>query len=233
MKKQILTLSVCLALTATSAFAIGLPKKVTTPKELSTTPKVIKTIPTTPSEQTFFKPGNQPTIISRDELKKKFEEKRAKERENLYTALGLSDEQKTKAEELDAKIRTEAKKYHEKIRSEAQKLRALQTKKASWFAVYKQKLALDSAKHQARKHFEAAKKSFEAILTKEQLAKFKVIDAARKEEMKKFKKQHKLKGQKGFNGHNGEKLMGPPPEGMAPMGQEPMGPTPPPPVEKK
>jgi len=206
MKKQFLTLTICLALTATSALAIGInPLKQS--KELKdNTPTVVKPQVEQPQAQNFFKPGNQPNIISKEEAKKRFEERKAKERELLYSAINLSIEQKAKAEELDAKTRAEAGKYLKKVHTETKKLRELKTKKASFLAIYKQKLALSAAKKEAHKYFEASRKDFEAILTKEQLAKLKSIEAAKKEEMKQFKKQHKFDVIKKFKS---KKPMGP------------------------
>jgi len=205
MKKQILTLAMCLALTATSALAESNNNAVTQ-KATTTT---IKTVP----NSNLVKPVEPHNLMSREEAKKHFEERKAKERNSLYQALKLSDEQKIKAEELDAKTRAEAGKYIRKVQIEAKKLRDLKNKNASFFAIRKQKSVLKSAKKEANKYFEDSRKAFEAILTKEQNESFKLIDEAKRKKIESFKKNHK-QGR---------------PEGMGPggpMGPEPMGPPP-------
>ena len=89
MKKQIIAMSVCLALTASSAFATcPLNAKKETKKPVS-----------------IEKLGKRPHL-SREEAKKHFEAKRTEERECLFKQLGLSSAQKAKIEALDAKAKT-------------------------------------------------------------------------------------------------------------------------------
>lgn len=192
MKKQIFTLVTCFALSANTTLAIGIQAVAQKTVPHSFSAQQINT-PATPN---FVKPGEQPKFISKEEAKKHFEDAKTKERELLYAALNLSAEQKIKAEALDAKTRTEGGKYLRQLQVEFRKLRNLKAKHASFFAIYKQKIALKKAKSEAHKYFESSRKSFEAILTKEQRAKFKLIDNAKKEEMKQFRKKHHHTGNK-------------------------------------
>lgn len=234
MKKQILALTLCLALTATSALAEG----TKTVAKKSTTPVAITAVkPATKAVSTATPAALQ--LTPQEDARKKFEDRKAQERALMYEALKFTNEQKVKAEELDAKTRAEASKYLGKVQIEARKLRELKSKHASVFFIYKQKMILKSAKSDARKFFAASRKSFEAILTKEQKAKFKVMQEARQKEMDAFRKNHKTHnhngiGPKGQHGHHGQPPMVPPPPGKGvnvPHGpQPPMGP---PPAEKK
>jgi hypothetical protein len=236
MKKQILALTMCLALTSTTALAVG----AKTVAQKSTVQKAVAAAPGNPLIPSLAKPGEQPQIISREEAKKRMGAAKAKERELLYTALNLSVEQKTKAEALDAKTKAGVVQVIKKLQLEARKLRELQSKHASVFAVWKQELALKAAKKDVEKYFKSSRKEFEAILTKEQKAKFEIIDAAKRKEMENFKKEHKHGGPNKM-GHkppvgDGPEHMGPPPQGMGPKGSygpESMGPPPPPPEDKK
>lgn len=178
MKKQILALTMCLTLTATSVLA----------DSIKSTPA--KPVPTQ-SSITNPKPVVTPSAAPKIEARKHFEEEKAKERQLMYAALNLSEEQKAKAEELDAKTKAEAVKYLRRVHTEAKKLRDLKAKHASIFAIYKQKLVLRAAKVDTHNYLEQSRKSFESILTKEQKDKFRMINAAKKEEMEKFKKEHK------------------------------------------
>lgn len=228
MKKQILILAMCLVLTSTSDL-LSNASPVTTNAVSQTKATVVatKTVAELQSKEqiksasvlNFIKPPEQPQMMTREEAKKRFEDKRIKERELLYTNLGLSVDQRRKAEELDAKTREEAGKFIKSIQAEAKKLRDLQAKHASFFAIYKQKLAFRSAKMKAAKFILASKKSFEAILTKEQKAKFKLINDAKKKEREQYKKQYKTDRLKG---HFGPKSMGPPPSEI----ERPIGPLP-------
>lgn len=213
MKKQILTLSMCLALTATAALAAG-----TNPIVNSVSSKTKIAVPVKDSAK--VRPTNvaapsaqeQPKFMSRDEAKKAFDARKAKERELLYTALELTAEQKAKAEALDVKTRKNIEPLFRTLQVEARKFRALRAKKASAFSLWRQKLAVKSAKANVDKYLAKSKKEFEAILTPAQKTKFETIDAAKKEEMQKMKNQYKM----------GPSKMGPkPPEGVGP---EHMGP---------
>lgn len=188
MKKRILALTMCLTLTAASALAIDINMPAG---------QIAPTIKAQPNTVMQLTPSRRPQINNvqeRLEARKRFEDRKAHERELMYTTLGLTAEQKNKAEAIDAKTRAEAGKYIRRIQVEAKRLRELTIKKASWFDIHRQKQALNAARKDADKYFENSKKSFEALLTKEQLAKFRVIDNAKKKEMKEFKKHHKPGG---------------------------------------
>lgn len=226
MKKRILTLSMCLALSATFASAANFNMPVN---------NVLPTIKAQPNTIMPLTPNGRPQITNVQqqlEARKRFEDKKARERELMYTTLGLTAEQKNKAESIDAKTRSEAGKYLRRIQIEARKLKDLKNKKAAWLEIHRQKGALKSAKKDADKYFASSRKAFESILTKEQLAKFKVIDKAKKQEFNDLKKQHKHGGPDYFGpkppiGAGFEK-MGPPPQGFGPKGpkgMEPVGPT--------
>lgn len=146
MKKQILTLAMCLAVSATSVLA-----------DNAKTVKPVETKPATAIE----KPAEPQSFKSEEEARKYYEGKMAQRREAFYQDLGLSTEQKTKAEAIEAKTKTDAEALNKKFRSERQKLA------------------------------EAHKKAFEAILTNEQKAKFDAIDKERKEKMEKMRKERK------------------------------------------
>lgn len=186
MKKQILTLTMCLALTATSALANSTAKatmKVTAPQAAKpVAPKTEETPCGCPCEA---------TAPTKEQFKQKFEERMAKRREALYTRLGLSQDQKTKAIELDKKNRTEAKPLMEKLHEEKAKLNDMESKKCCPVMLMEQKQKVKAARKALRKHFMASEKNFEALLTNEQVAKFKVIKEERKA---KFKKNCKCKG---------------------------------------
>lgn len=203
MKKQVITLTIGLALAASSAFA-GCPVKTTEAAKPET-----NGCPYTASTPT----GNK---LTKEQMRQKFEEKMAKHREALYCKLGLTQEQKTKAEELDKKNRDEAKPLMEKVHQEKMKLRTLKENKAGSMDIYKQKENLRAAKKALHKHFEASQKSFEAILTKEQLTKFKAI---REEDRAKMKEHCKCKDHFKHHHHHGPKFdMGKPPM-PCPMGK--------------
>lgn len=153
MKKQILTLTLCLALTATSALAAGtttVAKKAAVKTTTTCAKACVKTV----------KPA-APVVVQAPEVvltpeqlaKKNAEEKLAKDRECLMSKLGLTAEQKTKSEPLIAKV-------HE----ERAKLCELKAKKACPCKILKQKNEVLKAQ-----------KAFRATLNKDQLAKLKEI----------------------------------------------------------
>lgn len=219
MKKQILTVTMCLAFTATSALAVNTKTTIPTSKTLTSVTKPVNSLP----QNTLATPLKK-ELMTRDEAKKRFEDRKTQERAMMYEALNFTNEQKAKAEALDSKTRAEAGKYLHKVRTEAKKLRDLKAKHASIFAIYKQKFALRTAKNEAHKYFENSRKSFEAILTKEQQAKFKTIQEAKRKEMEQFRKGYK---------HGAMKKMGPPSEFMGPKGpKHGLSPIVPPPEDK-
>lgn len=183
MKKQILTLAMCLALTASSAFANGTAKAPVK----ATAPQAAKTVaPEAPCGCPC-----EATAPTKEQFKQKFEERMTKRRDALYTKLGLSQDQKTKAVELDKTNRAEARPLMEKLHEAKAKLNDMQSKKCCPVKLIEQKQKVKNARKALRKHFIASEKSFEALLTSEQLAKFKVIKEERKA---KFKKNCKCKG---------------------------------------
>lgn len=176
MKKQIIAIAVCLSLTASSAFASCPCQKEVIKQAPQNCPKVSQ-----PAEKT----------LTKEQQKKFFEEKMTKRRDALYCKLALTPEQKNKAEELDAKNKVEAIVLIDKVKQERAKLDDLKAKKACPILICKQKQQLKSAKHALRKHFKASQKSFDSILTKEQLVKLQAIRAEKRAE---FKKHCKCKG---------------------------------------
>lgn len=171
MKKQILTLTVCLAFTASTAFAVCPVKSTTAPKTSKNCPCAVPA------------PGEQ--SLTKEQMKQKFEEKMTKRREAFYNELGLTKEQRAKAIEMDNKNRAEAKPLMEKMQQEKAKLNDLTSKNACPAEILKQKKELKTARKALREHFKTSRKNFEAILTKEQLAKLETMKAERKAKMKK------------------------------------------------
>ena len=244
MKKQILTLTMCLALTSTAALAAGTSTvaKTTPVKSTVSTPVKANLKATTSEVKPQLKPENPACQkpLSREEFKKQMEEKMAKERQAMYDALSLTDEQKAKAEANDLKTRNGVRPLMGKVRSEKAKLRKLEEQKACPCKIFAQKQEVKKAHNAVKSYLDNSKKDFEAILTPEQKVKFKKIDTERKAKMKEFKKHHKEHGPKGHgpkdfgpNGPGPDK-MGPPPAGC-PMGPKPPtedGPPPPSPAKK-
>jgi len=224
MKKQILTMAMCVALSTTVASAEvtkTVMPKVTTPAKVSSTLPV-KTQATVAPSATLSRP-EPPKMMTREEAKKCFDERKAKGRDHLYSELGLSAEQKQKAEALEVKNRSEVLPLVGKLKTEAKKLGELKAKHASVFAIWKQENTVKASKKALEKKFEASRKSFEALLTPEQKAKFE----AKKKEMDKCRKNHKPNCHKGYHcpkGGHGPEHMGPPPAGMGPEGMGPDGP---------
>jgi hypothetical protein len=187
MKKQLLTLTICLALTASSALA-SCPVKSNETAQPAT--KGCPCAVSTPVDAT----------LTKEQLIQKFEERMAKRREALYCKLGLTQKQKVKAEELDKQNKAEAMTLMDKVHQEKSKLRDLKSKKVCPVEIYKQKQQLKAAKKALHKHFIASEKSFETILTKEQLTKFKAIRTENKAKMKKHFSKEKGKREKGKEG---------------------------------
>lgn len=184
MKKQILTLSLCLALTATSALASG-TSTVAKKAPAKTHVAVSKTVkPVTPVANKVQTPAPAVTLSPEQLAKQRFEEKMAQEREARYNALNLSAEQRTKAEALDQKHRAGAEPLFCKLHQERAKLHELKAKKACPVAICQQKQAVKAAKKDLKKYFETSKKEFEAILTPVQIAKLKTLEEARKASFK-------------------------------------------------
>lgn len=186
MKKQIFTLTLCLALTASSALASGpaKPQNITPQPPTNDPPKSVPCAKNCPCL-------DEATAPTKEQFKQKFEERMAKRRDALYAKLGLTQDQKAKAVELDKKNRAEARPLMEKLHEEKTKLNDMQTQKCCPVKLIEQKQKVKEARKALRKHFIASEKNFEAILTSEQLAKFKLIKDERKA---KFKKNCKCKG---------------------------------------
>lgn len=178
MKKQILALTICITLANTSVLASNL---------ISQNPSGTIKSNIQSKESTCIK-STEPTALTPEQMKQKFEEKMQKGREDLYSKLGLTTEQKAKAEELDKKNRAEAKSLICKIHEEKSKLKALEARKANSIELYIQKQRLGAAKKALHKHFVSSEKSFEALLTKDQLAKLNSIKEERRAKMAKYRK---------------------------------------------
>lgn len=234
MKKQILALALCVALTTSAALAQGtMHKKYSSKTAVQSVPGTANVLKSQLAPQA---PGlgnqQQPKGITQEDARKRFEERQNQERQRLYSDLGLSEDQKTKAEALHKKTISDVEPLIKKSHAEFKKLRELKRQKASIFAIWKQEHKVKSSRDAVIKHFDKSKKDFETILTPEQKKKFEEIDARKKEEMKKMKKGPNGHNHKGFGPENfgpehdhGRKHMGPPPEGMPPEG--PVGPPPP------
>lgn len=194
MKKQLMTLAVCLALTTTSALASS-PKTAT--KE---------TKPTTPPMTCQAKKTPEVTPCPKEIAKQKFEERMAKDREELYCKLGLSAEQKTKAEAIHQEDKKSVEPLFAKLHAEKTKLHELKAKKACIAKIEKQKLKVKEAKHAIKAHMEKSRKEFEALLDKDQLVKFNAIREEQKEQREKCKCHHHHHG--AFN-HDHDDFHGP------------------------
>lgn len=145
MKKQIFTLTLCLALTATSALAAG-TTTVAKKAAVKTTTNCVKAVK--PAVKT------PEVVLTPEQLaKKNVEEKLTKERECLFSKLGLTAEQKTKSEPAMAKVQ-----------AEKAKLKEMKAKKACPVEVLKQK-----------KEVRKAQKEFRATLSQDQLTKLKTL----------------------------------------------------------
>src|SRR5574344_282105 len=166
MKKQILTLSVCLALSATSVMAAPATTSLkTAAKAPVAVTKTVKTpvVKTSKKVTTVVKKAVTPEVtVTPEELaKQKFEERMANERNNFYNKIGLSAEQKAKAESLDKANRESAAPLFNNVRTEKAKLHELKAKKAGFIAIYKQERNVKAAKKALRAHMDASRKQFE------------------------------------------------------------------------
>lgn len=225
MRKQILTLAMCLAIAGNSAIADVVKNSPAKSQPPSACP-LGKAQPTPIAEPNIKKHMGKHPLMTREEAKKRFEERRLKEREMLYTDLCLSAEQKKKAEALDDKTKEGADKYIKKVQTEARKLRDLQKQKTSCLEIHKQKIALKEAKREMKNYFENSRKEFNSILTKDQQEKYKVINEAKRKEMEKYKKAHKHHKKMGEKCPRFEQ-MGPQPYPECKKGSmPPMGPPP-------
>lgn len=170
MKKQILALSVCLALSSTIACAATVPAKVPVKVEPCIAKQAVKTAE-------VVKPEVKLVVCP--------EKRIAKERAELYKALGLTSEQKAKAEALDKTERVNGEPLVAKIKAEKTKLKELKDKKACPIKILEQKQAVRAAKKAFKAHLAESRKAFEALLNEEQLVKLKALKADKKELHKK------------------------------------------------
>lgn len=184
MKRQILTLTMCLALTVTSAFASTTATKTAPAKKHVAVAKNIVPVAAKQASCAATAPAT-PALTPAEEAKKKFEAKLAKEREDFYTALSLTPEQKAKAEALDLKNRAAIEPLIVKVHEEKAKLRELKTKKVCPCEILKQKHELKVARKAVKDQFVATDKEFRAILTQAQVTKLETLRKERKAEMKK------------------------------------------------
>jgi len=162
----------CLAMTASAALA-----------------QVATTVPAAvPCKTKLEKPCEQKMRPHTEADKKQFEAKMNKERELFHNALNLTPEQKKKADELHKKAMNESEPLFKKVQEERTKFVELTAKNAPKEEILKQEITVKTAKKAVKNHFKASRKQFEAILTKEQLAKLKILKEQRKTEMKKHKK---------------------------------------------
>lgn len=183
MKKQLLTLMMCMVLTATSAFAATTAtpvKKAPCPVKATVTAPA-KNCPCAKAAQT---PCAEPALTPEQAKRKAFEEKIAKDRAELYCKLGLSEQQKLTAGALEEKTKSEMEPLFAKLHEERAKLKDLKANNACPMKIAEQKMKVKAVKKDIKKEFKAAQKSFEEILTNDQLAKFKTIKEERKAERK-------------------------------------------------
>lgn len=194
MKKQVLALTALLVFTSAAAFAdsVGIPPStpmlpgagsILSPKRTGGH-SLLPNIPSPESEKAF----NQ--MRSKEEARKKVADKVARDKELMYAVLNLTPDQKTRAEALDAKTKANAVKYYRKVRTEAKRLNELKKRKASFFAIYKQKHILNAAKRDMKNYIISSNREFLSILDKDQKAKFKELQKAKRQEMKDYKNQY-------------------------------------------
>lgn len=191
MRKQFMTLALCLALTATSAMATTCTKAKATPKKapMAAVKPVANKVET-------------PTLTPEQAARQKFEARMIQDREDLYCKLGLSAEQKAKAEDLHNTSRAKAEPLMAKLHEEKAKLRDLKEKKACPVKIAEQKAKVHEAKAALNENRKAFMKDFDAILDKDQLAKFKALKEEKKAEFKKCKCHHHNHHHHQFLGHD-------------------------------
>lgn len=193
MKRQVLALSagLVLAVSAVSAesFQTTIPQN---PQVIAPAAKPQSTNFRMPF-QNVGKEGQKPGTMSGAEMKQRFQEKRLKEKEEMYKVLNLSEEQIKKAQELDMQFRKESAQSVQKLKAEVRKFRDLKVKKASAFDMWKQKLAVKSAKRGLDNHLAKYRKDFESILNPEQKTKYKEIQKQKQEQREQFRKEHRQK----------------------------------------
>lgn len=223
MKKQLLLLSMCLALSSASV--------------LASCPQCQKAMPIPQSKNEMKQPPQQQKEArkapSREEMKKRFEQRRTQEREQMYKELGLSAEQVAKAEALDVKTKLEVTPLIKKAKMEHKKLKDMIAKHEPYLAIRKQKQVTRAAKKEVYNYFKSSKAAFEAILTKEQVVKLKALHEQRMKKMEEMRKNHpqckcKMKKFRKFSPCHCKPMrkMWGNPEEFGPFGPEMMGPPP-------
>ncbi len=135
MKKQILVLTLCLAVSASSAFAAKHVKPVNE-----------KAKPCAVSE----KKVEQAKFKSLKKLKKFFEAKMAERRDAFFCELGLTDDQKTKAKAIEDKTKADMKALHKQYKADRKKI--MEASKTSFEAILtkEQKAKLEVIKKRAK-----------------------------------------------------------------------------------
>ena len=189
MRRNFVLLMLCLSLTYGSAFALNYsgsvipvtnPNSMISPsKDYSQGGKLIY--------QQIGLPSNQPEINTKEDLINMYKQKKAREKELLYTALGFTTEQKAKAEALEAEAKAGVAERVKKFRVEQKKLKHLKAKKASRFRIWLQKSSVKSAKKDVIDYVTTSRKAFDDILTAEQKTRFKKINEEKIKEMKRRK----------------------------------------------
>lgn len=197
MKKQILTLTLCLVLTATSALANGIDAVAKNSSDKAASPVVKAVVKNTSKTTKSVTPvtcqANAPEVTLTPEqlAKKKFEERLMKGRVDLYCTLGLTSEQRAKAEALDKQQRAEGEPLFTKFNTEKTKYYTMKAKNASTLEMYEQKNEVKLARKAIKAHLKTSREAFEALLTQDQLTKFTELREANKQERKKYERRHK------------------------------------------
>lgn len=135
--------------------------------------------------QNYGKAGSTQQINTKSDLINMYASQKAREREYLYTAIGLSAEQRLKAETLDSDIKVGIVNHIKQVKIETKKLRMLKAQKASKIKIWMQKRALASAKKSMDKYMANSSKAFDNLLTKEQKVRFDMINQAKANEQPK------------------------------------------------
>lgn len=184
MKKQMMILAACFALTATVALASD--------NNNFSTQVLTKNINTTETVNTSANqiPVSDINSCPKQSVKTKFKEKWMEDKEELYCKLGLTPAQKSKAKALDEQKKMDAEPLLAKFHEEKAKLHQLKAAKACSEEINQQKIKVKAAERAIKCHMEASRKNFEGILDKCQLAKYQEIRKERKEQWEKFGHHH-------------------------------------------
>jgi len=175
MKKQILTLTVCIALSAIAVLAFIAVHQKTTPVSMQTQPSSEKLVN---AQQTRTK------TIFNAKMDEHIKQIRAQSREHTYNTLGLSPEQRTKALAIELKRDANTERLFEKFIQELKERSTLKSKHASIFKIWQKEYEIYTTKNEIKNQFSNSKKEFEALLNKEQKNKFEADLKAAKKNMK-------------------------------------------------